>query len=85
MFCCCGGQIGDFISVIDKPPMDESLWWKGKKVISVNDKPPMDESPWWKGKKEYDVSEEVYYVVLELLEVKQDRFSMLSIVVEFLH
>jgi hypothetical protein len=28
-------QVGDMISVIDMPPPDESIWWRGKRGFEV--------------------------------------------------
>ena len=29
-------EVGDFLSVIDMPPSDETIWWRGKKGFEVN-------------------------------------------------
>ena len=29
-------QVDDFVSVIDMPPVDESLWWRGKLRFQVS-------------------------------------------------
>lgn len=28
-------EVGDFISVIDIPPVEETIWWRGKKGFEV--------------------------------------------------
>ena len=31
-------EVGEFLSVIDMPPVEETIWWRGKKGYEVNNK-----------------------------------------------
>ena len=35
MGCSCMFQVGDIISVIDMPPSDDTIWWRGKRGFEV--------------------------------------------------
>ena len=30
-------EVGEFLSVIDMPPAEETIWWRGKKGFEVRD------------------------------------------------
>lgn len=35
-WCCLPFQVGDIVSVIDMPPTDDTIWWRGKRGFEVS-------------------------------------------------
>ena len=34
--CDCSFQVGDMVSIIDMPKVEETMWWRGKKGFEVS-------------------------------------------------